>query len=754
METPQKISEKIDEKIHRLTRIKDDATKEKLNSASADELKKKIVEINQLATEFNKIWDHINPEDHTDAETNHWANEKQRFSTLKTETTQPIQQRITELEELVSKAQEAGALVGAHEAPAPPNGQVSNLHRIYDQMIEEKKNLSNTLKTTSIITLENKWSELKVLRGSFLAKWMYFDRKKISVEEKEKLDRENDEISVIYDEMDARYSEKIDFLKGKEELGSKIQDIEESDIRKKRAEKMNDELESLRQQLDALRNTRSAPGTGTGEMGKSTEIRDLDEAGPKYGAGSTDEAGPSYRADPPEVSLTSTHQTAPPQEPQVRGAIMTTEENSKFLAEIMQKMLHALETTKKEMNRMSESAEKEKTETNNKIKALEKKICRDTIESQPDQRNVPSTSSGGDVIPIRDNNSGGHLVGGDVIRGRTKKDDAVVQLKLDTINLPYFSGDLTEWISFKDLFTYLVHENSNLSDTLKFHQLRSHLKNTALDTIRGYQVSGHNYEAAWNDLKRRYDRKDELIQEYIRRFLEVPAIFHKANFAKLRTIVDATNQMMRALPSLGANVIDWDPFILLIMTLKLDEETRSEWKRSVGRKENVQANDLIEFLEVRAIDLQPSQGDRLSYMLKGDVHRRQPKRIFQVRNTEESPKPKEHQCPLCAGNHRIWNCDKLKKECAKVRTDMIKSLQLCFKCLLKHKLGICENEDCSYCGGPHNILLCYKKENDTKKGAIQRNKPSAPQRYQSSAKPKDQNKPKDQPGPSNDDDWN
>lgn len=96
--------------------------------------------------------------------------------------------------------------------------------------------------------------------------------------------------------------------------------------------------------------------------------------------------------------------------------------------------------------------------------------------------------------------------------------EAVIQLKLETIQLPTFGGDLTEWMAFKHLFQYLVHENCRFSDTLKFHQLRSKLRGPALDTIRGYQITGTNHQVAWEDLKRRYDRKDELIQEYIRKF--------------------------------------------------------------------------------------------------------------------------------------------------------------------------------------------------------------------------------------------
>lgn len=195
---------------------------------------------------------------------------------------------------------------------------------------------------------------------------------------------------------------------------------------------------------------------------------------------------------------------------------------------------------------------------------------------------------------------------------------AIVTLKLDSIELPYFNGDLTAWEPFRDMFEYLVDRSPKLSDTVKFHQLRSHLKGPAFDTIRGYQFTGSNYKLAWNDLKARYDHKEGLIDEYIRKFLEVPAIIHRANDINLRHIVDATNQMLRALPHLDVSVDEWDPFLIFIIISKLDDETRHEWKQQ-KRKDNVQV--LLEWLETKASELQPSQSDRLSRMLRGETKR-------------------------------------------------------------------------------------------------------------------------------------
>lgn len=290
-------------------------------------------------------------------------------------------------------------------------------------------------------------------------------------------------------------------------------------------------------------------------------------------------------------------------------------------------------------------------------------------------------------------------------------------LRLETINLPFFNGELTEWSSFKDLFVYLIHQNNQLSDIVKFHQLRSKLRGPALDTIRGYQITGINYLAAWSDLTKRYDRTDNLVQEYIRKFLEVPAILHKPNLYRIRAIIDATNQMIRALPNLGADVHHWDPFICLIVTSKLDEETRTEWRQFIGRRTNTTIGELIEFLETQAIDHQPSQGDRLSQMLRGQGNQRNPKRnVFAINNGPSAPPKQKRKCVICKGDHFPWQCPKLRKECAKVRAELIRSVGACVKCLLKHEVGACNKSNCPYCGEEHNSMLCTKKERDQDKG--------------------------------------
>ena len=81
------------------------------------------------------------------------------------------------------------------------------------------------------------------------------------------------------------------------------------------------------------------------------------------------------------------------------------------------------------------------------------------------------------------------------------------QVKLPRIELPTFNGKYEEWHAFFDLFNSLIHSNRDISDTQKFHYLRSSLKGDAAEIVSSLEISGANYADAWTRLKERYDNK-------------------------------------------------------------------------------------------------------------------------------------------------------------------------------------------------------------------------------------------------------
>lgn len=295
-----------------------------------------------------------------------------------------------------------------------------------------------------------------------------------------------------------------------------------------------------------------------------------------------------------------------------------------------------------------------------------------------------------------------------------EENTGLTKLKIDTIQLPIFDGNFDEWNSFRDMFESLVNKSPKIAKVVKFYELRSRLRGPALETIKGYQLTSSNYDSAWSDLKKRFDHTEETVEDYIRKFLEVPIIERRANYTSLRSIVDATNQMLRALPSAGVQVSQWDPFINLIIKSKLDDFTRSEWRQKNPSDKLASTTDLIDFLENKSIELRPGTGERLSHMLRGEVKKNSPKKIFQVNEKkQEKSSHNDKRCPVCKSTHFIQECFKFKKLTAKERSNLIKKLKLCFKCLFNHSYKLCKKA-CHHCSGPHHGLLCFKKEGEAR----------------------------------------
>ncbi|XP_037921406.1 uncharacterized protein LOC119658213 [Hermetia illucens] len=80
-------------------------------------------------------------------------------------------------------------------------------------------------------------------------------------------------------------------------------------------------------------------------------------------------------------------------------------------------------------------------------------------------------------------------------------------IRLEQIKVPTFDGTCPAWISFRDLFKSLVHDNGRLSGVQKLQYLRASVKGEASQKIRHLNMSDVNYFAAWDLLTKRYDNR-------------------------------------------------------------------------------------------------------------------------------------------------------------------------------------------------------------------------------------------------------
>lgn len=90
-----------------------------------------------------------------------------------------------------------------------------------------------------------------------------------------------------------------------------------------------------------------------------------------------------------------------------------------------------------------------------------------------------------------------------------------IGVKLPTITLPQFDGDLNEWLTFHDSFSSLIHSSADIPCIQKFQYLRSALKGDALKLIESLTISAANYSVAWQSLLNRYSNKYLLKKKHL-----------------------------------------------------------------------------------------------------------------------------------------------------------------------------------------------------------------------------------------------
>ncbi|XP_066959220.1 uncharacterized protein [Macrobrachium rosenbergii] len=97
---------------------------------------------------------------------------------------------------------------------------------------------------------------------------------------------------------------------------------------------------------------------------------------------------------------------------------------------------------------------------------------------------------------------------------------AQCNVRLPKLELPKFSGVLTEWQSFWDRFVALV-DDSDIPIISKFCYLQSLLQGEAKSVIQGLSQTSANYPTACKMLKERFGRPERIIFAHIQALLGI-----------------------------------------------------------------------------------------------------------------------------------------------------------------------------------------------------------------------------------------
>lgn len=288
--------------------------------------------------------------------------------------------------------------------------------------------------------------------------------------------------------------------------------------------------------------------------------------------------------------------------------------------------------------------------------------------------------------------------GGDTSSGSRQR-----TFRLPKLEIPRFSGAYTKWFDFKNEFLSLVSDN-DLTNVDRFRFLKQALEDEPKRIIASMEVTNENYDAAWNALVERYDNKALVFRAHINGILSLQgASGPNAKVEDHRKFLDETRSHFRALLSLGTMQNVAENLLICIMLRKMDAESQKKWEEHTG--EDVATWEAFtSFYEKYASTLEKVQQTKAAEASKVTPAKaspatpgKHPNRTFTVT---------ESRCVKCSSTkHMLNDCPGFLKLSPSQRSDEVKRLKLCVKCLKgDHDFRRCSAR-CGRCSKKHNSLL-------------------------------------------------
>lgn len=307
--------------------------------------------------------------------------------------------------------------------------------------------------------------------------------------------------------------------------------------------------------------------------------------------------------------------------------------------------------------------------------------------------------------------------------------DPAPSIRLPKMSLPNFNGDVTNWISFINLYDTSIHNNVNLSPVYKMQYLLSCLKGEALTLVSPLQISATNYLIAYNLLKERYHNSRRLLTLHLNAILDLPAI--TSRFSKpLRQFIDTLHQNTEALKALQTDIVsNGNPLLSAHLLRKMDLQLRQklethrneadphslpsvqEIMRFLTEECNVSEDVSLHGLQPRSFDGFVSTQSKPSKPSFGPFKTSPQKQASMVSTQNSCSEPSNNACFVCHQAHRVYSCDKFRSLTPHERYNLIKQQKRCTSCLGNHELQKCQSKStCRQCNMRHHTMLHFDRE--------------------------------------------
>ncbi|XP_072380905.1 uncharacterized protein [Diabrotica undecimpunctata] len=279
--------------------------------------------------------------------------------------------------------------------------------------------------------------------------------------------------------------------------------------------------------------------------------------------------------------------------------------------------------------------------------------------------------------------------------------NSLKNVRLPPLEVPTFNGCYQHWLEFRDSFTSMVIENSDLNDVDKLHYLKRALIGDAQDELEQLKTTSKNFTIAWQLLSETYEKKKLIARGHIEAIYEYPKIT-QVNSLELKKLSGCIKRNLKSLGMLGYPVEHWDVLLLCTIEKKLDYYTNKEWQEKGPVNEFSTIQEFLAFIDHKVQHLQNSEKD------KQDIEQisKETKKRVQKMTLSKSFIATSKQCALCNLPHYFYSCKKFHNLSVSARRQEVTKSKACWNCLKDgHLVQHCTWGGCKLCGKRHNTLL-------------------------------------------------